>query len=220
MALPVNIEQLIHGHTVEWERLAFKKDWSHRELVHVLCAFANEPEKKTLVFVREVGAIDNITNRQVNGIDVVKASTDLRILREKEILQQKGKGRYTYYIPGPHFIASVPTPAANTPATGLNTPAAGLNTPAIDVLPGDIKEKIEALGKRTNDARKIKNIIAAICSTAPFKASDIARMFNKEEDYFKRKYLAAMIADAELQYTHPEMINHPDQAYRSAHKKK
>jgi ATP-dependent DNA helicase RecG len=186
----------------------------------------NIDQKKTLVFVREVGAIDNITNRQVNGIDVVKASTDLRTLREKEIVQQKGKGRYTYYIPGPHFIASAPVPAPNTPATGLNTPATGLNTPAtglntpaIDALPGDIKEKIEALGKRTNDARKIKDIIAAICSTAPFKANDIAKIFNKEEDYFKRKYLAEMIADAELQYTHPEMINHPDQAYRSAPKK-
>ena len=28
MALPVNIEQLIHGHTVEWERLEFKKGWN------------------------------------------------------------------------------------------------------------------------------------------------------------------------------------------------
>jgi ATP-dependent DNA helicase RecG len=28
MALPVNIEELIHGNTIEWERLEFKQGWN------------------------------------------------------------------------------------------------------------------------------------------------------------------------------------------------
>jgi len=48
------------------------------------------------------------------------------------------------------------------------------------------------------------------------KATELAGYFGKGEDYMKRKYLSTMIADKQLQYTYPEMLNHPDQAYKSA----
>ncbi|MDR0863870.1 MAG: ATP-binding protein [Candidatus Symbiothrix sp.] len=41
MALPVNINQLISGKAVEWDRLEFKKGWNPEDIVHSLCAFAN-----------------------------------------------------------------------------------------------------------------------------------------------------------------------------------
>ncbi len=42
MALPVNIEKLISGKTVEWERLEFKKSWNPEAVMHTMCAFAND----------------------------------------------------------------------------------------------------------------------------------------------------------------------------------
>lgn len=42
MALPINIEQLLSGKTVEWDRLEFKRGWNPEEIVHTLCAFAND----------------------------------------------------------------------------------------------------------------------------------------------------------------------------------
>ena len=42
MALPVNINQLISGKTVEWDRLEFKKGWNPEEIVCTLCAYAND----------------------------------------------------------------------------------------------------------------------------------------------------------------------------------
>lgn len=42
MALPVNIENLVNGESVEWERLEFKEGWNPEEVVHTLCAFAND----------------------------------------------------------------------------------------------------------------------------------------------------------------------------------
>ena len=42
MALPVNIENLVNGESVEWERLEFKAGWNPEEVVHTLCAFAND----------------------------------------------------------------------------------------------------------------------------------------------------------------------------------
>jgi ATP-dependent DNA helicase RecG len=42
MAIPVNIEDLVHGKTVEWERLEFKKGWNPEDVIHSMCAFAND----------------------------------------------------------------------------------------------------------------------------------------------------------------------------------
>ncbi len=42
MALPVNINQLINGKTVEWERLEFKEGWNPEGVLHTICAFAND----------------------------------------------------------------------------------------------------------------------------------------------------------------------------------
>lgn len=41
MALPVNIDKLIQGNTVEWERIEFKAGWNPEAVIHTMCAFAN-----------------------------------------------------------------------------------------------------------------------------------------------------------------------------------
>jgi ATP-dependent DNA helicase RecG len=60
----------------------------------------NDHQKQALVFVKEVGAIDNATYRQLSGSDILKASTDLRSLRDSDLLAANGKGKLTYYTPG------------------------------------------------------------------------------------------------------------------------
>lgn len=42
MALPVNIEKLIKGTVVETERIEFKKGWNPEDVIHTMCAFAND----------------------------------------------------------------------------------------------------------------------------------------------------------------------------------
>jgi ATP-dependent DNA helicase RecG len=42
MSLPVNIRQLISGKAVEWDRLEFKQGWNPENIIHSICAFAND----------------------------------------------------------------------------------------------------------------------------------------------------------------------------------
>lgn len=42
MALPININDLLHGKSVEWERLEFKAGWNPLVVLHSICAFAND----------------------------------------------------------------------------------------------------------------------------------------------------------------------------------
>ncbi|MBF0252590.1 MAG: putative DNA binding domain-containing protein [Candidatus Omnitrophica bacterium] len=40
--LPINIEDLLTARTVEWERLEFKARWNPEDVMHTMCAFAND----------------------------------------------------------------------------------------------------------------------------------------------------------------------------------
>ena len=42
MALPINIENLLTGETVEWDRIEFKKGWNPEDVMHTITAFAND----------------------------------------------------------------------------------------------------------------------------------------------------------------------------------
>ena len=42
MTLPMNINQLLHGKAVEWERLEFKSGWNPEVILRSICAFAND----------------------------------------------------------------------------------------------------------------------------------------------------------------------------------
>ena len=42
LALPVPIDSLLRGHSVEWERLEFKAGWNAEAVLRTVCAFAND----------------------------------------------------------------------------------------------------------------------------------------------------------------------------------
>lgn len=42
MGLPINIDKLLRGNVVEWERIDFKKGWNPEDVLHSVCAFAND----------------------------------------------------------------------------------------------------------------------------------------------------------------------------------
>lgn len=42
MSLPININELIHGRTVEWERIELKEGWNPQVIIHSICAYAND----------------------------------------------------------------------------------------------------------------------------------------------------------------------------------
>ncbi len=41
-ALPINTNELLKGQIVEWERLEFKEGWNPEDIIHSICAFAND----------------------------------------------------------------------------------------------------------------------------------------------------------------------------------
>ena len=62
-----------------------------------------DEDAKALIFVREAGAIDNASYRQLNRVDTLAASQALRRLRDAGVLVQQGRGSATFYLPGPRL---------------------------------------------------------------------------------------------------------------------
>lgn len=52
-----------------------------------------------MIFLRETEAIDNLAYRQLSGEDTLHVSVALRELRDIGLIEQKGRGNSTYYIP-------------------------------------------------------------------------------------------------------------------------
>jgi ATP-dependent DNA helicase RecG len=212
----------------------------------------NDSQKIALLFVREVGAIDNQTYRQMADCDTLKASSDLRLLKNQDLLKSKGKGKATYYITGdklntePPFVStdagvfnSEPSDVVEnnkiTPSTdaniALNTDANALNTDVtdelsteakavnrselIEELPKNLRETIITLKERESNPEKIKEIIVEICRIRYFRLIEIASLLQKGDNYISRKFIKPMIDANELTYQFPDMIKHPEQAYKT-----
>lgn len=207
------VSRLLLHHFLDEKDLIWLHNFNHLELT--------DGQKQALIFVREVGAIDNQTYRQMTDCDTLKASNELRVLKSYNLLVPKGKGKATYYVAGKAMltsVATVSTPAQDlsTPLASLSTPLTSLSTPPQDLStpPLDILERIEQIKDREHDIAKVKSIIIDLCAFKTMKASEIAKYLNKGDDYLKRKYLSDMVKEKQLFYLYPEMINHPEQAYK------
>ena len=206
----------------------------------------NDQQKGSLIFLREVGAIDNSIYRQLNGCDTLKASIDLRNLRDLRILNQKGKGRATYYVPdlcfnnpelGPLALLNAPVPALSAPVPDLSAPVPNLSAPVPDLsapvketnfvlkdrlmhqLPIELKELVHLLGKRTNNKETIEEIISALCDWKSMKLLELSAVLERSDKYLLREFITPMREAGKLTYTIPEMPNHPEQAYKTKNKK-
>ena len=113
MALPINIEELLKGKTVEWERLDFKRGWNPEDVIHSACAFANDihnwgggyiivgvDEQNGVPVLPPVGidihALDGIQKELVNLC--IKVQPTLNVLAEP--VEFMDKMILVIYVPG------------------------------------------------------------------------------------------------------------------------
>lgn len=201
----------------------------------------SDAQKNALIFVREVGAINNPTYRQFNNCDSLRASTDLRQLRESGLLDSKGRSRATYYLasdflkllsskttnlsapadeltaPVPGLIA--PVPGLIKPVVGRTEPVPRLTEPVPQALPNQFPAELVAaltqIGRRSNDREALDDAIVKLCAWKPLTLNQLARYLNRNEKHLLYNYVTPLREAGRLAYVYPEMPNHPQQAYRT-----
>lgn len=188
----------------------------------------SDSQKLGLVFLREVGAIDNVSYRQLTGLSSIEAGSELRRLRKDDMLTQKGAGKSTYYLPSQLFDSFCSNKKDLSPQSeGLSPQAKGLSPQTKDLspqesfkelvnqLPNELKDDLANLGKRTNNKLKIKQLIINLCSIQPLSITELSTLLKREDKYLKKNYLRELIKNRELEFTIPDMISHPDQKYKA-----
>lgn len=201
-------------------------------------------QKRILVFIREVGAVDNSSARQINGSEPNITNIELRKLRELKLLDQKGGNRHTFYLPSELFkntysetvenllnsenkelsalptnLNALPTNLSTLPTNliGIATKLSNYSQEKLDGLL-EINERIDRLPKRIKDKAELNKIILDLCEIDSFKLNEIATVIGRNEKYLYQDYIKNLLLSKNLNYKYPDMINHPDQAYLTINK--
>jgi len=178
-------------------------------------------ESRALIFVRERGAIDNAAYRSINGKDTLNASHHLRRLRDLNLLQMKGSGSRTYYIPSSRL--SMDTNATtqtnffddpNTHQLMSNTHQSATDTHQLLAnLPAHLRARIPLVGTKPRK-ETLRALIRDLCAWRALSARDIAIVLGgRDHKHLVREFLSPMVRENILAHTIPHMDNHPDQRY-------
>ena len=182
-------------------------------------------EARALIVVRELGAITNADYRNISCMDTLSASGSLRRLRDLGLLEAKGKGSQTYYIPGKLMNSKEQvTPNTTLLSTELTPQIGGLSTELtpytsplsteFQILPSDLKEELEKLGPRISPDQA-KYLILRLCEIKSFKLPELASLLKRNAHYVRLHYLMPLVKTHELEYVFPHQPNHPQQAYQT-----
>jgi ATP-dependent DNA helicase RecG len=207
------------------EQLRWLHQFSHLHLT--------DDEAKALILAAETGAVDNAALRAVSGLDTLAASQTLRRLHhDRGLLVKGGGGPSTYYqlaeLPVlPLFDApqtSSPcelnaTSTLNASDLGADTSDLGADTSDLGAdtseLPPPLLAAIAALSPKPRK-EKLRPLILWLCAIRPQSAEQLARQLNRQVVPLKTGHVNPLREQQGLlEYVHPEVINHPQQAYRT-----
>jgi ATP-dependent DNA helicase RecG len=208
-------------------------------LAHFKDCNLNEEETRALFVVREVGAINNASYRDINHVDTLTASAHLRRLRGLGLLEQRGKGSATYYLPTQYLrdpTGSLQTgeldPTGkpllgeqgallgelNPPGKPLTGGVAGLTGGVAGVLaelPDDLTGAVRELGRRSTPY-DVMQVILRLCAWRTLKAQEISAILGRRTvNWIRDNYLTPMVRAGELELVHASNPSHPQQAYRT-----
>ena len=190
-------------------------------------------QKLALVFVREVGAIDNATYRQLDSsITHARARLDIHKLCDLGFLEKKGQGRNTYYIrtskvvslgerlrpQGERLLPQHGTlgeryQGENERYQAFEERYQGVNREELLLLlPDHIKKRIDEVGKRV-PKDVLNKLVVDMCSIVPLSMDDLSVLLHRNSKSFKNKNIKVLLENNQLFYWIPEMINHPQQKY-------
>jgi ATP-dependent DNA helicase RecG len=203
----------------------------------------SEDEAKALIVVREAGALNNSTYRELTKVDTLTASQSLRRLRDAGLLAQKGRGSATYYVPTerlldsglstkPEALSSNPESlssesdglSSNPPALSSNpesrpsTPSGkfdeALRSQLLDGISGTLAAKVGALGQR-HPPQEVRDVVFALCQVRAWRADELSTVLRRNPEVVRQNYLRPLMREGRLTMTHPQEPNDPQQAYRA-----
>ena len=202
----------------------------------------NDNDAKALIVVREAGAIDNATYRELGKVDTLTASSALRRLRDAGLLAQQGRGSATYYVPTPRLGLDAGSLFDNPPGLSDNPPGLSDNPPGLSdnpfppsgnaslpalhvdspvdrqkllgLLSGELAARVGELGKRS-PPYVVQDVIVAVCRFRSWRTEELAALLKRNPRHVSNSYLRPLMRDGRIEMTNPKEPNDPQQGYRT-----
>jgi len=181
---------------------------------------------KVLLFIREAEAVDNMTCRNLTGLDTLQSSALLRRLRDQGFLIKEGSGSRTYYTPSNKVINSIQQDvegersrtlldlhqSPEDPHQSRADPHQSSSDPH-QSIPAALLQRLPAPGARPRQ-EIIRAMVLDLCRLRPFSARELARLLgDRDPKELVRSHLAPLLESGCLAYTLRDMPNHPGQQY-------
>lgn len=186
-----------------------EQDWAW--LAHFNSFGLTEDQMRALIFLREVGAIDNSAYRSLTQVDTLAASKSLRRLRELDVLEDRGSGSRTYYVAGP-VMRTAPHSDDVSMHTNIITNETRRRLLSPTDLPSHLRLRLERFGKRILPD-EMADFIVDLCRWRASSAEEVSALLGKTTNYVSNKYIYPMVRSGKLVHLYPEMVKHPGQKY-------
>jgi ATP-dependent DNA helicase RecG len=188
-----------------------------------LKALAGDPlsgdEAKALIYARETGAVDNTACRDFSRLDTLQASSLLRRLRDRGLLEKQGAGSRTYYtLSSPQIRVDLHPEQGKLALEGGNQSDEGGKQSnqggkrALPDLPPELTTRLPERGQRL-DGADLRQLIRDLCKWHPLRGEELATLLHKDLKYLRNKHLTEMVQTGQLAFLYPESPNHALQAY-------
>lgn len=192
----------------------------------------SEAEIRGLIHAREAGRLDNETYRELNDVETLKASQDLRRLRKADLLSMEGGGTKTYYEPAEKLLGTESTTQGElsfegddvetiqaehgtSDAEAESEHAGALSSQASrEDLPTEIQDAISELGEKAS-AEALQQVILRLCQWHPLSASELSHLLQRTQRYLVHHHLKPLIEEGSLERTHPDAPRSPNQKYKT-----
>jgi ATP-dependent DNA helicase RecG len=183
----------------------------------------SQDQMKGMIFLREVGAISNSIYRGLNSVDTLTASKSLRKLRTLELIVEPLVGSKNTYVPGPEF-AKLANKDGSTQTSAVTMDAKSHldaeGNSFLQILMAEMPDKLrkEVLHSQLQarlQPEKALDLIVRLCQWRALSLTEIAKLLDKSSAHVSAKYIQSLISEGRIQYTFPEMIQHPHQRYKA-----
>jgi ATP-dependent DNA helicase RecG len=174
----------------------------------------------------ETGFIDNASYRDINQVDTLTASGHLRHLRDQDLLEKRGKGSKTYYLPGPKYpkpdnrsgkpdnLSGKPDNLSGKPDNLPEKPDELLAVPELlSQMPKRLRDMVLGIGKKA-PKENLRHAILALCQWKEMTAAQFAGILRRNRTFLLGEHIKPMVDAGDLQMKYPQE-NHPQQAYRA-----
>ncbi|MDP2830160.1 MAG: hypothetical protein Q8O37_16340 [Sulfuricellaceae bacterium] len=170
-------------------------------------------------------ACPNTACRGFSGLDTLQASSLLRRLRDRGLLEKQGAGSRTYYtLTSPQDALDRHTEQGELPLEGGNRLAEGGKQSlqggkrALPDLPPGLAARLPQPRQRL-EGTSLRALIRDLCGWQALRGEELATLLHKDLKYLRNKHLTEVVQSGELAFLFPESPNHALQAYKLPAKK-